>query len=584
MNAHILLRHSRSSQVFLFSTTNSRQHLCYLLTYGHNQLISRRFHTQKVGSKEHKEIADIDETTPNKRATSEDNTQSSWVNTMLRRVSGFFNFERTKNIKTSSSLSPNPQSNVRDQSVPNELSMDPVIKVFTVQTMPNHFLPWQMKPQREITGSGFVISGKRILTNAHVIASSTSVMVRSYGSATKYPATVSAVGHECDLAVLTVEAPEFWENLPELEFGDLPDLQDYVTVVGYPTGGDNISVTGGVVSRIELQQYTHGDAHLPAIQIDAAINPGNSGGPVLMDGKVVGVAFQHLAGAEAMGFIIPVSIIEHFLEDVNRHNKYTGFGHLGAYCQPMEAHSLHDYFGLKSQTGVLVNKIYPISHAKGKLFKDDVILAIDGVPIANDGTIAFRKRQRIFFNYLLTKKFVGDEVNVTVWRNKQAIEVKVPLSSSKPLVPAHQYDCPPSYFVHAGLVFIPLIQPFLHEYGEDWYNNSPRKLCDKAIFGIPEEENEQVVVLSHVLLDKINYGYQQFANQELKAFNGVKIKNLKQLVKLVENNKEPYLRFDLDADIVLIIDAKEALKATERILSMHRIPHAKSPDLHEKEQ
>ena len=68
-------------------------------------------------------------------------------------------------------------------------------------------------------------------------------------------------------------------------------------------GGDNISVTGGVVSRVEPTQYVHGASHLMAIQIDAAINPGNSGGPALMEDKVVGVAFQNLANAENIGYV-----------------------------------------------------------------------------------------------------------------------------------------------------------------------------------------------------------------------------------------------------------------------------------------
>lgn len=66
-------------------------------------------------------------------------------------------------------------------------------------------------------------------------------------------------------------------------------------------GGDNISVTKGVVSRVEPTQYVHGATQLMAIQIDAAINPGNSGGPAIMGDKVAGVAFQNLAGAENIG-------------------------------------------------------------------------------------------------------------------------------------------------------------------------------------------------------------------------------------------------------------------------------------------
>lgn len=66
-------------------------------------------------------------------------------------------------------------------------------------------------------------------------------------------------------------------------------------------GGDNISVTKGVVSRVEPTQYVHSATQLLAIQIDAAINPGNSGGPAIMGDKVAGVAFQNLSNAENIG-------------------------------------------------------------------------------------------------------------------------------------------------------------------------------------------------------------------------------------------------------------------------------------------
>lgn len=91
---------------------------------------------------------------------------------------------------------------------------------------------------------------------------------------------VQAVGHDCDLALLSVEDEAFWTGptamLP-LELGPVPELQQGVVVVGYPTGGDNTSVTSGVVSRVEVAQYAHAASHLMACQIDAAINPGGWG-------------------------------------------------------------------------------------------------------------------------------------------------------------------------------------------------------------------------------------------------------------------------------------------------------------------
>ena len=157
--------------------------------------------------------------------------------------------------------------------------------------------PWQNKSQRHTTGSGFIIKDQKILTNAHVIADYSFVTVTRHNSGTHYPAKVKSVGHECDIAMLEIEDKSFFENIKAeeyFEFGDIPQLQDTVTVLGYPTGGDAISVTRGVVSRVEVTSYIHAAHYLLAIQIDAAINSGNSGGPAIMDGKVIGIAFQNM--------------------------------------------------------------------------------------------------------------------------------------------------------------------------------------------------------------------------------------------------------------------------------------------------
>ncbi|XP_020593431.1 protease Do-like 10, mitochondrial isoform X2 [Phalaenopsis equestris] len=309
-----------------------------------------------------------------------------------------------------------------------ELALDSVVKVFTVSCSPNYFLPWQNKSQRESTGSGFVIPGQKILTNAHVVADHTFVLVRKHGSPTKYKAEVQAVGHECDLALLTVDSEEFWEGMSFLDLGDIPFLQEAVAVVGYPQGGDNISVTKGVVSRVEPTQYVHGAAQLMAIQIDAAINPGNSGGPAIMGNKVAGVAFQNLSGAENIGYIIPVPIIRHFLSGVEENGRYVGFCSLGLSCQPTENVQLREHFHMHPEmTGVLVSKINPLSDAFNVLEKDDIIIAFDGVPIANDGTVAFRNRERITFDHLVSMKKPDEKAFLRVLRDGVVHELSISL-------------------------------------------------------------------------------------------------------------------------------------------------------------
>ncbi|XP_047316118.1 protease Do-like 10, mitochondrial [Impatiens glandulifera] len=464
-----------------------------------------------------------------------------------------------------------------------ELALDSVVKIFTVSCSPNYFLPWQNKSQRETMGSGFVITGKRILTNAHVVADNTFVLVRKHGSPTKYRAEVKAVGHECDLAILTVESEDFWDGMTSLELSGIPFLQEAVAVVGYPQGGDNISVTKGVVSRVEPTQYVHGATQLMAIQIDAAINPGNSGGPAIMGNKVAGVAFQNLSGAENIGYIIPVPVIEHFISGVESCGGYVGFCSMGLSCQPTENAQLREHFGMKSDmTGVLVSKINPVSDAYKILKKDDILLKFDGVPIANDGTVPFRNRERITFDHLVSMKRPNETAQVRVLRNGEEQEFSIKLHPLQPLVPVHQYDQLPSYFIFAGLVFIPLTQPYLHEYGEDWFNTSPRRLCERALKELPQNAGQQLVILSQVLMDDINAGYERLSEMQVFKVNGVKVENLKHLRKLVDECTEDNLRFDLDDERVIVLNYESAKLATSRILKRHRIPSAMSDNLTDK--
>ncbi|XVE99150.1 hypothetical protein REPUB_Repub03eG0172600 [Reevesia pubescens] len=461
-----------------------------------------------------------------------------------------------------------------------ELALDSVVKVFTVSSSPNYFLPWQNKSQRETMGSGFVIPGKRILTNAHVVADHTFVLVRKHGSPTKYRAQVQAVGHECDLAILVVESQEFWEGMHFLELGDTPFLQEAVAVVGYPQGGDNISVTKGVVSRVEPTQYVHGATQLMAIQIDAAINPGNSGGPAIMGNKVAGVAFQNLSGAENIGYIIPVPVIKHFIAGIEESGKYVGFCSMGLSCQPTENVQLRNHLKMQPQmTGVLVSKINPLSDAHRVLKKDDIILEFDGVPIANDGTVPFRNRERITFDHLVSMKKPNETAIVKVLRNGEEHAFTITLRPLQPLVPVHQFDKLPSYYIFAGLVFVPLTQPYLHEYGEDWYNTSPRRLCERALREVPKKAGEQLVILSQVLMDDINAGYERLAELQVKKVNGIEIESLKHLCQLVENCSRESLRIDLDDERIVALNYELARIATSRILERHRIPSRMSIDL-----
>ena len=262
-----------------------------------------------------------------------------------------------------------------------------IVKIYTVKNNYNYDNPWQMGSQSNGTGSGCIIDGNRILTNAHVISNNTFIQVKKAGEAKRYTARVDSISHESDLAILRVDDQSFFKNSQGIKIGELPQVRDKVAVYGFPTGGDEMSITEGVVSRIEQRNYAHSSANLLTFQIDAAINPGNSGGPVIINNMIVGVAFQSSVRGENIGYMVPAPIIKHFLTDINN-GKYRGFPELGILFQKMENPDIREKYQMKqTHSGILVIGILHESPARDIIKIDDVVLSIDGNDIENDGSV-----------------------------------------------------------------------------------------------------------------------------------------------------------------------------------------------------
>ena len=193
---------------------------------------------------------------------------------------------------------------------------DSVVKVSATMRFPDLTHPWTKHSPQDATGTGVVIDGKRILTNAHVVLYASQLFVESYQSSDKLPARVEAVSPGIDLAVIRLEDESFFEKrAPVVRTEALPEVKETVLVYGYPQGGSTLSVTKGIVSRIEWAGYGESTSGV-RVQVDAAINPGNSGGPALVDGKMVGLIFSKLGQADNIGYIIPSEEIDLFLKDV----------------------------------------------------------------------------------------------------------------------------------------------------------------------------------------------------------------------------------------------------------------------------
>lgn len=457
--------------------------------------------------------------------------------------------------------------------------LNAVVKVYCTHTAPDYSLPWQKQRQYTSTGSAFMIGDGKLLTNAHCVEHFTQVKLKRRGDDTKYVAKVLARGIDCDIALLSVENEEFWKGAEPLRLGRLPHLQEAVTVVGYPLGGDTISVTKGVVSRIEVTSYAHGSSDLLGIQIDAAINPGNSGGPAFNDqGECIGVAFQVLRSedTENIGYVIPTTVVSHFLADYERNGKYTGFPCLGVLLQKLENPALRSCLKVASNEGVLVRRVEPTSDAHNVLKEGDVIVSFDGVHVGCEGTVPFRSTERIAFRYLISQKFSGDFAELGIIRNGAYMKVQTVLNPRVHLVPYHIEGGQPSYLIVAGLVFTPLSEPLIEEECEEAMG---LRLVTKARYSLARFKGEQIVILSQVLANEVNIGYEDMGNQQVLKLNGKHIRNIHHLAHLVDSCRDKYLVFEFEDNYLVVLEREAASAASACILKDYGIPSERSSDL-----
>ncbi len=451
-----------------------------------------------------------------------------------------------------------------------------VVKVFATTQDPDYDSPWQSRSPTNGTGSGVVVGKNEILTGAHVVANATFIQVQKISDPDKAIAQVKAICHDADLALLEVIDDRFLEDVDPVEIGELPDLRDKVSVVGFPIGGEEISITEGVVSRVEMQRYTHSQRSLLAVTVDAAINEGNSGGPVLMQGRVVGIAFQVLSNAENIGEIVPAPIIRHFLEGVRigRHERVPG---LGLRTQNLENRKLREQVGLTNRdSGVLVSKVDFEGSCYGLLEPRDVLLEVDGHPIANNGTIRYRKRFRTRYDVLLSDHYVGDLLELTIQRDGERRKVRVGLKPLDFLVPRFSHDKLPKYFVYAGLVFQTLTRDFLATWDE-WWNKAPKEFLCHYYMGERSADRREVVTLTQILADEINLGYAHLYNEGVIAVNGRMPRDMADFVAVVEGSTDR-VEIETSSQGIIMFDPAEVRAATPRILERYHIARDRSID------
>ncbi len=460
-----------------------------------------------------------------------------------------------------------------------------VVKVFSTVRHPDPFKPWTKQAPSEISGSGVVIEGKRILTNAHVVLYASQVQVQASAAGDKVSATVVAVAPGIDLAVLQLDDAAFFDTHPPLaRASKLPHIKDAVLAYGFPTGGSSLSITKGIVSRIEFVSYNYPVSGL-RIQVDAAINPGNSGGPAIAGDKMIGLAFSKLGGdAQNIGYIIPNEEVELFLKDI-ADGHYDGKPAMYDDLQTLENPALRDYLKLdKKVEGMVVHR--PSSTDASYPLKEwDVVTRIGDTPIDNQGMVKIDKDLRVSFGYLIQQVASNGKLPLTLVRAGKSLQIQLPVSSEHPTLVTDLRGSYPSYFIYGPLVFSPATWQFVAGLESNaglmrmlGLVKSP--LVTHALDEPNADLQELVVVSSPFFPHKIANGYSNPAASVVYSVNGTRIKSLRHMVALLRDLKDPFVTFEFDqkGGEALVFSRPAIMSATDDILMDNGVRAQGSPD------
>jgi S1-C subfamily serine protease len=460
-----------------------------------------------------------------------------------------------------------------------------VVKIFSTARPADVFRPWQKAPPSESTGSGVVIEGNRILTNAHVVNYASKVEVRAKEGGDKISARVIAIARGIDLAVLELEDNAFFANrTPPTRASVLPEVKDEVLAYGYPVGGNSLSITKGIVSRIEFVSYGFPTSGL-RIQVDAAINPGNSGGPVFASEKMIGLAFAGVLSAQNIGYIIPNEEVELFLQDI-KDGKYDGKPALFDDFQTLENPSLRSFLKIdKSVKGMVVQR--PAVPGDDYPLKEwDVVTHIGSVAIDNQGMVQLTPDIQVRFQYRVQKATKDGKVPLTVQRDGKTLELLVPVMPSRPrLIQALNGDYP-SYFIYGPIVFSRATLEF-----RSFFNSNAGALNGFAfnaqplltrVADEPGANREDLVVISTPFFPhRLVSGYDSRFGAVIYSINNTPVKSLRHLVEILRDLKDELvvIKFDQRIGESIVLPHAQVLQSTEGILADNGIRFQASSEL-----
>lgn len=435
--------------------------------------------------------------------------------------------------------------------------------------------PWAKQGPWQRVLTGLVLPGRRLLVASSSLGNQLLIEVQKLGQPRRTPARLVLADHEGPLALLEVDDPSFWEGLAPLPLAEQIPVSGEVTVCRWLRAAQ-LESSRGVVAQVRASRHGSSRVSLLTLDLSSNIDGGGDSEVVMAGGKVVGLATSR-AGDVLTAIASPV--LRQFLADAQQ-PPYRGFARVGVAWQELTNPALREYLGLQPEEGgVRITRVLAHGAAAGVLEVGDVILEVGGAPVETNGQFNHPLYGRLDLPLLFTDgRRPGDAVDLRILRGGERRTVSLALQRMLPeqdRVPPYVVDHGPEYAVYGGLVFQHLTGPYLATW-PDWTRRAPPRLLiaydrDGAE---PTPERPRFVVLTSVLPDAVNLGYQDLHDLIVTAVNGSPVGSLDDLRRAFARPRGGFQVVELlpgQGPGRIVLDAAEVAAASERIRTAYGI-------------
>jgi PDZ domain len=436
--------------------------------------------------------------------------------------------------------------------------------------------PWAKQPPWTRSLTGLVVPDHRILVTSPALGNQLLIEAQKMGRDQRTPARLELFDPEGPLALVAVDDPAFWEGLAPLPIAERVPTSGDVTIHRWPRVGQFDSSSGAVR---QVRAGRHGFSRTTVLTLDVTTNADAGDGDVMVaDGKVVGLTTAK-SGDSAAAIAAPV--LRQFLAAASGAYPYPGFARAGIAWQELTNPALRDALGLRAdEGGVRLTRVLPHGPAAGVLEVGDVILEIAGVPLDPSGQFEHPLYGRQSFGLLLTDgRGPGDTLAMRILRGGERKTVSMVLTrmpTDADRVPAYVVGRGPDYAVLGGLVFQDLSGPYLSTWGDFNRRAPPRLLIANERDGLfPTAEQPRIVLLSSVLPDAVNLGYQDLRDLIVVRVNGRTVGQLDDVRRAFRDPQNGFHVIEFlpgQGPARIVLDVREAKESEARVTAAYGVP------------